>query len=72
MHTYYLKMSLTNTCKLCLRINIEFYLNFFFCVHIGSSRSLEPDLVVDPNGQAAQKGVQIEGLVADDDTTAMY
>nr|XP_034316705.1 uncharacterized protein LOC117686129 [Crassostrea gigas] len=35
----------------------------------GSSKSMEPDMVVDLIGQAVQKGVQIEGLVADDDTT---
>lgn len=37
----------------------------------GSSKSIEPDMVVDLIGQAVQKGVQIEGLVADDDTTVM-
>lgn len=37
----------------------------------GSSKSMEPDMVIDLIGQAVQKGVQIEGLVADDDTTVM-
>lgn len=32
---------------------------------------MEPDMVIDLIGQAVQKGVQIEGLVADDDTTVM-
>lgn len=41
------------------------------CAHVGSSKSIEPEMEVHLIDQAVQKGVQIEELVADDDTTMM-
>lgn len=32
---------------------------------------MEPDMVVDLIGQVVQKGLQIEGFIADDNTTVM-
>ncbi|XP_062592816.1 uncharacterized protein LOC134254308, partial [Saccostrea cucullata] len=34
-------------------------------------KSMEPDMVVELIGKTTEKGIQIEGLVADDDTTVM-
>lgn len=37
----------------------------------GSSKSMEPDMVVEMVGRTLKKGVRMEGLVGDDDTTAI-
>lgn len=37
----------------------------------GSSKSMEPDMIVEMVGRTLEKGVRMEGLVGDDDTTAI-
>lgn len=37
----------------------------------GSSKSMEPDMVVEMVGRTLKKGVSMEGRVGDDDTTAI-